>query len=51
MAKHMKQKHIKLKEFTNGGRFQQPTPVTHRISRKTISKDTEERNKTQYFGT
>lgn len=46
MAKHMKQKLIKLQEFTNGGRFQQPTPVTHRISRKTICKDAEERNKT-----
>lgn len=51
MAKHVTQKLIKLQEFTNSGRSQQPTPVTDRISRKTIHKDTEERNKTKYSRT
>ena len=47
MAKHIKLKLIKLREFINSGRFQQLTPITDRISRKTICKDTEERNKTE----
>lgn len=47
MAKHITQKLIKLQEFTNSGRSQQPTPVTDRISRKTTRKDIEERNKTE----
>ena len=49
MAKHITQKLIKLQEFTNSGRSQQPTPVTDRISRKTIHKDTEERNRQKIF--